>query len=264
MQKNLLALFGLIFLSFSIQAQEITIFIEDNCSDCENAEILLYEAGFDYEVWNVDMQEGYEMLMNVIGEDPGYYPVVLYQKGGAMSYYAGYNAAESLLADFGAESGNGSFNTGGNNPSSNTDPGDRAQEFIDRHNHWRRNVGITQDLTWSDELEAYAQEWADHLASNCGFEHRPSGDGYGENLYKAWGMQPSPTDVVDSWGSEIECFDENSMECICRPCGHYTQIVWESTTQVGCAYATCADGAVIVVCNYNPPGNWVGQAPYSK
>lgn len=264
MQKNLLIILSLFLFSFSIQAQEIIVFIEDNCNDCENAEIMLYEAGFNYEVLNVDMQEGYEALMTTIGEDPGYYPVVLYQNGGSMSYYAGYNAAESLLADLGLEGGNESFNTGDNNNlSSNTNPVDRAQEFVDRHNYWRRNVGITQDVTWSDDLAAYAQEWADKLASGCDFEHR-SENTYGENLYMAWGMQPSPKDVVDSWGEEIKCFDENSMQCICKPCGHYTQIVWETSTQIGCAYATCADGAVIVVCNYNPPGNWVGQAPYTK
>ena len=44
-------------------------------------------------------------------------------------------------------------------------------------------------------------------------------------------------------------------------CGHYTQIVWETTQKVGCAKIQC-DGFDLWVCNYDPPGNWVGEKPY--
>jgi len=46
-------------------------------------------------------------------------------------------------------------------------------------------------------------------------------------------------------------------------CGHYTQVVWRSTTTVGCAMAVCKDSQEqIWVCQYQKPGNWVGQKPY--
>jgi hypothetical protein len=48
-------------------------------------------------------------------------------------------------------------------------------------------------------------------------------------------------------------------------CGHYTQVVWRNTERVGCGYSTCqAQGFnfEVWVCNYDPPGNFIGQAPY--
>jgi hypothetical protein len=45
-------------------------------------------------------------------------------------------------------------------------------------------------------------------------------------------------------------------------CGHYTQIIWRNTTEVGCGMATCSNGSEIWVCNYNPPGNYLRQNAY--
>jgi hypothetical protein len=120
-------------------------------------------------------------------------------------------------------------------------------------------------------LAAYAQEWANELAARgCQMNHRPH-DGkwkqrYGENIYWAQGMNPTPSDVVNSWGSEKDEFDFETLECKGEwyVCGHYTQIIWENTTKVGCAFAVCNNNQVIWVCNYNPPGNYVGQKPFKK
>ena len=46
-----------------------------------------------------------------------------------------------------------------------------------------------------------------------------------------------------------------------QSCGHYTQVVWANTLSVGCGVAVCPTGT-IVVCNYAPPGNYVGEKPY--
>jgi hypothetical protein len=43
--------------------------------------------------------------------------------------------------------------------------------------------------------------------------------------------------------------------------GHYTAMVWHSTSEVGCGTSSRA-GIAILVCRYNPPGNWEGQVPY--
>jgi len=42
--------------------------------------------------------------------------------------------------------------------------------------------------------------------------------------------------------------------------GHYTQIVWRATTQVGCAIAA-NKSAEYLVCRYLPAGNVVGIDP---
>ena len=38
-------------------------------------------------------------------------------------------------------------------------------------------------------MTAYAQEWADKLAREDGFEHRQN-NAYGENLYSSWSSNP--------------------------------------------------------------------------
>ena len=67
----------------------------------------------------------------------------------------------------------------------NSDTGARisaaaAQKVLDHHNMVRKEVGVPS-LKWSNVLAAFAQQWADHLASTQTFEHKP-GNSYGENI----------------------------------------------------------------------------------
>jgi hypothetical protein len=150
-------------------------------------------------------------------------------------------------------------------------------------------------LTWSPKLAAYAQQWADMQAmTNCGHPvHRsmpadPENPRvpYGENLAAASGI-PAPMTTakfaVDGWAGEVKCWTYGSIsdpvrgggtekcDMVCYKamfsdgCGHYTQIVWRDTTQVGCGVASCVvNGATndIWICNYAAVGNVVGRAPY--
>ncbi len=49
-------------------------------------------------------------------------------------------------------------------------------------------------------------------------------------------------------------------------CGHYTQVIWEDTTEVGCAASQYKTGQYkdwyIVVCKYQTPGNYLNEKPY--
>ncbi len=146
------------------------------------------------------------------------------------------------------------------------------QQIMEAHNALRSEVGVPA-LTWSDELAEYAQKWANELAlkRGCELEHRPTGENdpwkqlYGENIYWGGGSAQGPgiVDAVNKWGEEKIHFDIATKNCKeGEVCGHYTQIVWKNTTKVGCAIATCPDGMVIVVCNYDPSGNWGGETPF--
>lgn len=133
------------------------------------------------------------------------------------------------------------------------------QEILDTHNIYRSDVDI-ENISWSEEVAVSAQAWAEQLAANCEFKH--SSSDYGENIWAGTEGAFSPTDVVTSWGSEIADYDYESNTCaVDKDCGHYTQIVWENTTKVGCGMATC-DGLDIWVCQYDPPGNFIGEKPY--
>jgi hypothetical protein len=39
-------------------------------------------------------------------------------------------------------------------------------------------------------------------------------------------------------------------------------MVWKNSKEMGLGIATCPTGEVIIVANYNPAGNYVGQYPY--
>ena len=144
----------------------------------------------------------------------------------------------------------------------------QKNEMTERHNYWRQQVG-NDNLTWSEELAEYAGEWALHLAENgCNMQHRPrTGEWrqlYGENIF--WGTGSySPTDVVDSWASERHDYDGSALSYSnYQGIGHYTQVVWYNTTEVGCAEAVCGSGSKIWVCNYKPSGNYIGKKPYGN
>jgi pathogenesis-related protein 1 len=141
-----------------------------------------------------------------------------------------------------------------------------AQEALDFHNKVRNDVG-TKPLQWSAELATYAQNWADSLAMrDCAFEHRPHYPGkrnYGENIF--WGSADSYTvlNASKSWYSEIEKYVYGALNASnWYGTGHYTQMVWYNTKSVGIGATVCSSGAILIVANYDPPGNYMGEKPY--
>jgi pathogenesis-related protein 1 len=132
-------------------------------------------------------------------------------------------------------------------------------------------------LLWSEDVAATAQAWAD----GCDYAHNPrlGEHSLGENIAATAppGARAGP-DIVALWASEAPFYDLAANTCAATDpdntagtCGHYTQLVWRSTTAVGCAVRTCTSrspfGAAspawdFWVCDYAPPGNVVGQRPY--
>jgi uncharacterized protein YkwD len=132
------------------------------------------------------------------------------------------------------------------------------QQMLAAHNAVRAELRL-KPLEWSGDLESLARVWAEVLLREHRFEHRPN-NRFGENLFAIEGGRTTPSRVVASWASEAVDYDYASNGCH-RVCGHYTQIVWRDTRQVGCAVAQSANRQVWV-CNYNPPGNILGRRPY--
>lgn len=132
------------------------------------------------------------------------------------------------------------------------------REMTSAHNGVRAMVG-TAPLAWSGRLATVAQDWADHLLANGQFNHSHNPK-YGENLFEITGGSASPGDVVKAWADEARDYRYSSNNCE-GVCGHFTQIVWRDTKEVGCAVAR-AGRREVWVCEYDPPGNWVGRKPY--
>jgi pathogenesis-related protein 1 len=136
-----------------------------------------------------------------------------------------------------------------------------VQSALALHNQIRANVGVAP-LTWSAKAAAHIQNWVNHLAATrCSLEHRPNNQ-YGENLFMGTAGYYGVDSAVQSWESEKanyhgEPLGNGNLYAV----GHYTQVVWRGTTQVGCAKAICQNN-IIIGCNYEPAGNFFGQKPY--
>jgi pathogenesis-related protein 1 len=117
-------------------------------------------------------------------------------------------------------------------------------------------------LQWSPDLENISQKWANQLASNCKVYHHQGDIPFGENLF----ISTAPTTVghaVNAWVNEKNFYNHPQNKCQAgKQCGHYTQVVWKGTTDVGCAMQSCSNGSQIYVCSYFPGGNVVGARPF--
>lgn len=205
-------------------------------------------------------------------------------------------------ASFAGQGGGGAGGSGGTGGPPELTEEERIAALLDAHNEVRATVVTIPplpDLVWSDSLAEIAQDWADTLAEECdraamdfSIYHRPMGL-YGENI-ASFLSRPSPPRstpqlAVDGWASEelcwtfgskrssnggggteecdLDCFADNEIRS--SGCGHYTQLAWRDTAEVGCGLSHCegpANGSVwlwdIWVCNYDPPGNVIGVEPY--
>jgi hypothetical protein len=143
---------------------------------------------------------------------------------------------------------------------------DLATSILTVHNQERAEVGVPP-LTWSDELAAGAQAWADHIATTGEFSHSQCSGCYGENLGARGYSAVIPTaQILASWVSEKNNYDSGPFDPTTQTnssnvYAHYTQMVWNGTTEVGCGTES-GGGVDYLVCRYTPMGNVIGQTPY--
>jgi len=141
--------------------------------------------------------------------------------------------------------------------------GDEEQAVLSYHNQVRSNVNVPP-LTWSVELAQYAANKAAKLAAQgCILQHDKNSR-YGENLFIGSKdlNHGAVTEAAKAWESErINYSGEKLNKANRSQAGHYTQMVWRNSRQLGCAKVTCGN-QLIVVCNYTPAGNRLGKKPY--
>ena len=143
-----------------------------------------------------------------------------------------------------------------------TNPQAFYQRYFSLHNEYRKEHNASE-LTWNVTL---AEAAAKH-AEECIFEHTENNP-YGENLVAGYANMSAS---MAAWADERDLynFDEGKFD---EKTGHFTQMVWANTTQVGCGRCYCGGGKKetggddsdkapgwMVVCEYSPPGNYEGQ-----
>ncbi|KAL1456098.1 hypothetical protein WDU94_000851 [Cyamophila willieti] len=151
-----------------------------------------------------------------------------------------------------------------------------TEKFIDAalesHNVYRRKHKAYA-LTYSKKVASVSQAYADKLivslAKGGPLVHNPNKNGYGENLWCFWSSPPRKmTDedavkaAVKSWYKEIKFYKQffgrepdmtNFMKW-----GHFTQVVWKSSVNLGMGIAR-KKGYILIVANYDPAGNMRGK-----
>ncbi|GMF54083.1 unnamed protein product [Phytophthora fragariaefolia] len=139
--------------------------------------------------------------------------------------------------------------------------------WIDRHNYFRTTglpwaAGDMRRIGWSSDQASKAEA----TAAQC-----TPVTAAGVNSFQSTASNSSSVidDAIQQWVVETSM---TTLRTLAQPgsvgvdvgtgvYNAYSQVLWASTTSVGCATASCSGGDV-VVCEYSPAGNTVGSPWY--
>jgi len=147
-------------------------------------------------------------------------------------------------------------------------------------------------LVWNDEIAATAQRWTDQCLGSVhdNLRGKCDGTGVGQNLFLTNAhrtedqLMASVDEAVKAWYSEVKTPNAQTWESKPFPSssiqpfkldkvsggtyGHYTQLVWSNTAEVGCGLTWYerqerkGDFITLIVCNYAVMGNVPGLPMY--
>lgn len=141
---------------------------------------------------------------------------------------------------------------------------DDQQTILSTHNNLRQKVGVLP-LTWSPTLATQAKSYAETLKALDPPDPMPHKVA-GENL--AWTRPNLDWNyAMSSWVKEADNYKYEKFSTGLtngKITGHYTQMIWANTKQVGCGVSSgpSKSGKYFYVCRYSPPGNIGGEFPY--
>ena len=146
-------------------------------------------------------------------------------------------------------------------------PASEAERLLVVHNAERSRLGLPP-LAWNASLARDAGDYAKVLLSRGQLQHASQSDrkGKGENLWMGTAGAWKSDAMVGMFLDErryfrAAAFPDVSLTGNWSDVGHYTQIVWRETKEVGCAIDT-GNGMDVLVCRYSPAGNVFGQSPF--
>jgi len=163
-------------------------------------------------------------------------------------------------------SGSGSGSGSGSSSSSSSTSGDPfIAKCLQMHNDIRTPLGSPK-LTWSSSLASSALKWAKELARMKTLQHSTNRVHVGENLSYTATKANSIEVLIQMWIDEKKYYTHKPYPNCSKTgdkgdVGHYTQMIWKDTTEVGCGLAT-SSGKDYIVCQYATSGNRSGKLAY--
>ncbi|SOV06641.1 related to PRY1 - strong similarity to the plant PR-1 class of pathogen related proteins [Ustilago sp. UG-2017a] len=161
----------------------------------------------------------------------------------------------------GSSGSTGSTGFTGSTGSTSSAPSGFASTILKLHNDYRARHSAPA-LVWDSTVASASASWA----AGCKWAHTPNNP-YGQNIAAGTAPQFGATDSATMWYDEIKLYSFVS-GAYSDATGHFTQMVWKSSTKLGCAIKECSASqmglgssgtARYVVCNYDPPGNYLGR-----
>lgn len=143
----------------------------------------------------------------------------------------------------------------------------QTERLLVVHNAERTRLGLPP-LVWNFALARDAGDYARILLARGQLQHASPADrkDHGENLWMGTAGAWDSAGMVGMFLDErrnfrAARFPDVSLTGNWTDVGHYTQIVWRETREVGCAIDS-GNGKDVLVCRYHPAGNVLGQNPY--
>jgi len=170
--------------------------------------------------------------------------------------------------------------------------------IVDKHNELRSKVANGQEsqgvgggqpkaanmrkLVWNDELADVAQRWVDQCTNGHDKNRRTETYSHvGQNWAwrGSWKLEDQAelaTKMVGWWYDEVKDITQKAVNSFSSDnaitgstgvIGHYTQVVWADSYEVGCGYMSSVKGSnteSVLVCNYGPGGNYLGSPVYEQ
>jgi uncharacterized protein YkwD len=155
---------------------------------------------------------------------------------------------------------NSNRNNNNNNHNASVKGNDFQNDALRAHNEFRRKHH-SPNLILNNDLNKMAQNYANKLAKIYSLQHSNNeykGEPLGENIFMCQGTKPTGKYMTQNWYDEINKYNFNSKSFISGT-GHFTQIVWKKTKEVGFGIAQADDGSYFCVANYYPCGNFLGE-----
>lgn len=213
---------------------------------------------------------------------------------------SGNDTASGDASNSGSGSDAGSDSGSSSSAEAHCDTDVLCETWLNKHNDLRQSFnsgGIADDgtngnyplpgnalpnLTWNPTLAKVAQSHAD----KCVYEHngnrsddyeRAGGENVyiGENIAAHWFSSPAGDAAyyarlqMQLWWDEHTLWHYQPINSSnISDSGHFTQMIWANTVEIGCGMARCQNfngtsfEGYFGVCNYGPGGNYLNQYPY--